>query len=872
MNKGSVKSRKKHVLRKHVFWFNPLTYLVLIALQGSHCAFAQDEFDMAALETSGPRINVNLNQFANQGSELPGRYQVDIYIDHELVDTRSLDFVQDKKGQLKPKVTPDLLKQWGVKIDDISGLNKAGMIDDLSEYIPESQVKLDYNQMRLDLTIPQADVDSTAQGYVSPTLWDEGIPALLLGYDFNGSNTWRDGNETSGRDDSYFLNLHSGLNLGAWRLRNYSTWTYSRTSENSGNAYTGSEENNQSAQQHWDSVNTFLQRDVQPLRGVLTLGDTTTPSDVYDGFTFRGAQLTSDDDMLPDSLRSFAPTVHGIAASNATVTIRQNNTVIYQKQVPPGAFEIKDLYPNSTNGDLVVTVKESDGHEHTFVQPFSSVAIMQREGHLEYAITGGQYRSNYDGDQPGFSQLTLIYGLPHDLTIYGGTQLSDKYKNGIAGLGFTLGGLGSMSVDTAYSSADLSSGEHKNGESYRAQYSKSVLSTGSTITLAAYRYSTKGYYSFQDAVDLQVDEDKNGDNTNDENAFNLRNNKRSRWQASLSQNLPENLGSVYVNGYQQNYWNNDGFERSVAVGYNNNWDGISYGLTYNFTSTPGEENDHQVAMNISIPLNKWMQNSYAGYNMSTNRHGDTTQHVSLYGSALQDNNLNYSVMEGYQNHADSGTSGAVTLDYTGSKGEVNAGYNYDPDSHQLNYGLKGGLVVHQHGVTFSQALNQDIQSIALVHSAGVSNATVFNGTEIKTDWNGYAVVPYLIPYRKTTINLDTSTLADDSDVENSAADVVPTEGAVVMANFKTHIGAHVLLHLKHQGSDIPFGSVANLVQDDSVTGIVGDNGDLYLTGVPEKGDLVVQWGKDVNTQCRAKFMLPEGKHTPGVINIDSVCQ
>ena len=123
---------------------------------------------------------------------------------------------------------------------------------------------------------------------------------------------------------------------------------------------------------------------MQAVQGLLTLGDATTPSDVYDGFTFRGVQLSSDDDMLPDSLRNFAPTVHGIATSNATVTIRQNNSVIYQKQVPPGPFKIDDLYPNSTNGDLLVTIKESDGSERSFVQPFSSVAIMQREGHLKY--------------------------------------------------------------------------------------------------------------------------------------------------------------------------------------------------------------------------------------------------------------------------------------------------------------------------------------------------------------------------------------------------------------------------------------------------------------------------------------------------------
>ncbi len=38
-----------------------------------------------------------------------------------------------------------------------------------------------------------------------------------------------------------------------------------------------------------------------PLRSRLTLGDSYTNGDVFDGINFRGAQLASDDNMLPDS-------------------------------------------------------------------------------------------------------------------------------------------------------------------------------------------------------------------------------------------------------------------------------------------------------------------------------------------------------------------------------------------------------------------------------------------------------------------------------------------------------------------------------------------------------------------------------------------
>ncbi len=856
---------------KSDYALTPLASALLMILQSVQGALAQDEFDMAALETSGPKMSVDLSQFANPGSQLPGAYHVTIFVNHQQVDARILVFIQNGQGQLTPVVTPQLLKQWGVKVDAIATLPGAGEIKNIPAYIPDSQVRLDYSQLRLDLTIPQANLDTTAQGSVNPALWDDGIPALLVGYDFNGSNTWRE-DDQSGHEDNYFLNLHSGLNAGAWRLRNYSTWTYSKSPEpaNPSSDFLAQDafiRSSTKTENRWHSLNTFLQRDVQPIQGLLTLGDATTPTDVYDGFSFRGAQLASNDEMIPDSLRNFAPTVRGIAASNATVTIRQNNSVIYQKQVPAGPFAITDLYPNNTNGDLQVTVKESDGQEHSFIQPFSSVAIMQREGHLKYSVTGGKYRSNSSGKEPYFTQMSLIYGLPHDLTLYGGTQFSNSYKNGLGGIGVTLADWGAVSIDGAYSSAQLTTGEQKNGESYRVQYSKSMLSTGSTLTLAAYRFSSKGYYSFQDAADLSPHADTESD------TFDVHHNKRSRWQASLSQSLPTGWGTFYINGYQQDYWGESGDERNLAIGYSNSWQGITYSFNYNFTGSPGSENDHQAALSVNVPLDRWLRNAYAGYTVNSNRHGDAIQQMSLYGTALKANNLSYSIMQGYQNHKESGTSGNATINYIGSAGEVSGGYNYDANSHQINYGLQGSIIAHQHGITLSQALNQDIQSIALVRSPGLDGVNIENGTGLRTDWRGYAVVPYLTPYRETTVRLDTSTLADNADVENNTARVVPTAGAVVLADFKTHIGARVLMHLQHSGSALPFGATATLVSDTTVSGIVNDNGDVYLTGMPLEGELIVQWDTGKTHQCHASYRLPEQSlKTVGVLEMATRCQ
>ncbi len=108
------------------------------------------------------------------------------------------------------------------------------------------------------------------------------------------------------------FNLRPGLNIGPWRLRNYTTFEHSNQS--------GSE---------WDNVYSYLQRNIVLLRSQLTLGDSSAPADVFDSVPFRGFQMASDDDMLPSSICvNYAPVIRGVARSNALVTIRQNGYVV----------------------------------------------------------------------------------------------------------------------------------------------------------------------------------------------------------------------------------------------------------------------------------------------------------------------------------------------------------------------------------------------------------------------------------------------------------------------------------------------------------------------------------------------------------------
>lgn len=72
--------------------------------------------------------------------------------------------------------------------------------------------------------------------------------------------------------------------------------------------------------------------------------------------------------------------------------------------------------------------------------------VLQREGHLKYALSAGEFRSGgHQQDNPRFAEGTLKYGLPAGWTVYGGARIAERYrafnlgwvKHGLAGCCFT---------------------------------------------------------------------------------------------------------------------------------------------------------------------------------------------------------------------------------------------------------------------------------------------------------------------------------------------------------------------------------------------------------------------------------------------------
>ncbi|HFL1131011.1 TPA: FimD/PapC N-terminal domain-containing protein, partial [Escherichia coli] len=251
--------------------------------------------------------SVDLSAFTKGREAPPGTYRVDIYLNDEFMTSRDITFIaDDNNAELIPCLSTDLLVSLGIKksalLDNKEHSAEKHVPDNsactpLQDRLADASTEFDVGQQHLSLSVPQIYVGRMARGYVSPDLWEEGINAGLLNYSFNGNSINNRSNHNAGKSNYAYLNLQSGINIGSWRLRDNSTWSYNSGSSNSSDS------------NKWQHINTSAERDIIPLRSRLTVGDSYTDGDIFDSVNFRGLKINSTEAMLPDSQHGFAPVI-----------------------------------------------------------------------------------------------------------------------------------------------------------------------------------------------------------------------------------------------------------------------------------------------------------------------------------------------------------------------------------------------------------------------------------------------------------------------------------------------------------------------------------------------------------------------------------
>ncbi|KWA35562.1 fimbrial protein [Burkholderia multivorans] len=767
------------------------------------------EFNSSFLSIDGT-TDVDLSQFSQADFTLPGEYMLEVQVNDLFYGLQPIEFVAlDASGAGKPCLRTELVAQFGLKPSLAKDLPRfqGGRCVDLAA-IEGVTVRYLKGDGRLRITIPQAALEFTDGTYLPPERWSDGIAGAMLDYRViaNTNRSFGSGGRQTNAVQAYGT---IGANWGAWRVRG----DYQAQSNVGNTVY---------ADRTFRFSRLYAFRALPSIQSTVTFGDDYLSSDIFDTFALTGASIRSDDRMLPPSLRGYAPLISGVARTNATVTVSQQGRVLYVTRVSPGAFALQNIN-TSVQGTLDVAVEEEDGSVQRFHVTTAAVPFLARTGQFRYkAAVGKPRRFGGAGITPFFGFGEAAYGLPFDVTVYGGFIAASGYTSIALGVGRDFGTFGAVSADVTHARARLWwNGATRHGNSYRINYSKHFDGLDADVRFFGYRFSERDYTNFAQF---------SGDPT----AYGLANSKQ-RYSATMSKRFGDT--SAYFSYDQTTYWERASEQRvgvtltrAFSVGALRN---LNVSVSAFRTQSAGASGN-QVSVTATLPIG--------------GRHTVTSNLTTGNGST--------SVNAGYLYDDPAGRTYQISAGTTDGRASANASFRQRTSAYQLtaqastvangyaaaSLEVDGSLVATQYGIA-AHANGNAGDTRLLVSTDGVRDVPL-SGTLTHTDSRGYAVLDGISPYNVYDAAVNVEKLPLEVQVSNPIQRMVLTDGAIGFVQFSAARGSNLYLTLTDAaGKPLPFGASVQDAANGKELGIVGEGGAAYLTQVQPKSSLVVRAGE-----------------------------
>ncbi|MCT9977880.1 fimbrial biogenesis outer membrane usher protein [Acinetobacter sp. I-MWF] len=812
----------------------------LIAQNNSELTARNSDFTtFNAASLFGGQTNVDLSGFTSRNFISPGHYLVQLSVNsNDLSNDITVQF-DHLDGQRSAVLCLDaaLLDRLDLKPEIREALPNKPCLT-MKELDPDAYYDFDFAELKLALSIPQALRVERPEGYIDPKLFSNGVNSGFIGYAFNY-------NRDEDRESKY-LGLNGGLNVAGWYYR-----------------HAGAFESKDSGLGQYYSDQNVIYRDITPMNSRLSLGQFNTTTYRLDNLPIVGAQISSDQDMLPWSYRQYAPVIENFAYTNAVVRVYQNAQKIYERTVPRGAFKINDL--NTGNGDLTVEITETGGEKRTFIVPFQSNQDLIRQGRYNYSVAGGRYRTRNETTNDKLFQGSFNYGLTNQMTLGAGLNVSDGYSSalGMLALNTPIGGVTST---IEFTDSDLFGKKYK-GEKYGLNYRYAWVPKNFYL-YADYAKYNRDYMSISSHL-YQRNRTVLTESENDNFLYNY--NLKDSIGVSLSKSLADTrFGNVNLSARKNTYWNDSEDYYQYSLSYANSWKKVSYNIGFNRTDYTNRERERgdSAYFSISVPLDwRKQKKMYANASVQLNEQNQFTTNASMSGTAGANNQMNFGL-----GVSDSQNNTRFNGNFNYLLPMVNMGSTVSVDSSSSQYSLsaQGAVVGHRYGFT---PVNSLPETYTIIHAENGAGANVSNAWGVKVDRFGNAIYPFNSAYSKNTISLDPKDLPANVTLESNQTDVIPRKYSSQLAEFKANKTSNLLLRIHAtQQQNIPMGSQFK-DSDNQVIGIFGAGNQVIVNQeLPLMKVSTVTWGGNQNESCQiapiAKQQLQ--RKTTGNFNIIDV--
>lgn len=766
-----------------------------------------------------------------------GKHDVKVILNGKKMGVHNIEFTFSKSKAIKPCIPVNMLKKINIKQNLLDSITEGNCII-VEDYFMGSSSRYDYDEEYIEVTLPQIYLKEAPDGYIDPSLWEEGINAFTANYSFSTSNFFQKENK---RETAYYANILSILRLKEWRFYSYDTFNGGDGRDNKIN-----------------HLQAYAKRPIRSLRAELSLGDFSSSGDRFPTTMLRGIAIQTDERMFPWTLKGYAPIISGIAKSNAVVTISQNGHTLYEKNVPPGEFRITDLYALGYGGDLTLQVKESDGKVYIQTVPYSNLPQLLRKGFYKYSLVSGQLLTKDTTGQAIVNEATINYGVSNEATIFGGFQYAsdNTYKALNSGLAFNtpLGAIsGEMTQSWSQDIEDNNEGNSfKNRSLFKIGLAKLFNQSGTNFNIASYYLSGKNYYSLSDALykrkmssngkSVEVDRYKN------------------RVEVVLSQQLLDSYGNLSLTYMREqgNYAEgNNGKRTSYIFGYRNNYGALSYSVGFNKSFMSNGYNDKQYYINLSMPFG-FNTKPRPSLNIGLSYNSDnTTVRTSINGTAQHESSTS-SLSSYFSQSSMNGGDFGISLGNTDSYLQKNINYSQGMGGYSLGANLSGGVLIHSDAIQFSSYLPN---TLVIVEAKGASGATISGNKHSKIDHRGYGVSGSVTPYQENTILLKTEGASLGFDSNEDSQIVIPTDSSVIKKVFSNKNKRNLVLRIKDTNDRwLPYGT--NIYSGNNIIGTLSQSGlaivsldfgvdNIKVKGINDSGGFICSLSIDANLLHKA---------------------
>lgn len=775
------------------YCFTPVAVAVMLAVSPT-VALAEDKtvFDEQTLRALGfdPRMAA---QFAEAPRFMAGESRVALKVNGS--DRGRLTMRFNETGQ--PCVDGEFIKAAGLKMP--SGMMKDASCFDLKMAWQQAEWLLNSNESSVELVLPAEAVSIQSDEHTS---WHHGGIAGLVNYDaqYSGSRGAIAGLE--------FMQLatEAGFNASDWIVRSRQTFT----------RFNGVDNVNHEA--------AYAQRTFAGLGKVMQAGQISLGNSMFGAGQVRGVQFLPEQALQKSN--DGPGLVEGIADSQSVVEVRQSGVLVYSTTVPAGPFRLRGFPLLNTRSDLEVTLTASEGTQRKFIVPASSLLLNGSVISPGWSFGIGKLEQQGSREAPLLVTAANGWPLLDRVSVNAGVMGSDPWRALAANVNSQLWQRSQLNLQ-------ITGAQDKRHNSQGVQANMMFgqpITEKITASLGVSR-QTIGYRELSDALSPEKQT----------------NNGRTRDQISVGLGWSQDyLGNFSLSWARSNTFNGD------AVNYLRTSWSRAFGRAYVGVSLEKDsggryrDSDKRAYLTLSLPLGSNRSiSSYISSNEKKTRGG------LRYSERLsQDRGFSLSTERDFRTRRTSGTAG---IDMATPVSLVSASITSNSDNY-TSYSARasGALVAHDGGVTPSAYRVGDTFGVAKVgEEKGVRLSTPSGPAW--TDGRGYAVLPSLSSFQRSTIQVDTRSLAKNVDIDNAWNETDAARGSVSSIHFNVVRTRRVLVSVNDQnGKALPY-SASVFDQDGNFISVVGENGNVFIPDAENARKMDVQMsGK---TLCSFRLSL-----------------